>query len=191
MNPILRMLMMSTWSKGVGDRFDGSQTSDFKNLTDELARAKAAKAASDPFAQAAGPNSAYSAFKASAGPDDAKQPQQSPIDRIKQAFDALKDMHKAPDQTPSNSPSPFDTAQWPYGPVGAPQASAVPMPQPRPLQAPQPEAPQPQADSANPLMSLFQRSTAMQRDPLTGDFIDPKAGATAAAQPGILSSLFA
>lgn len=171
MNPILRMLMTSAWSKGVGDRFDGALTSDFKNLTD-----------------------AYAAYKHNAGADSDKAPQQSPIDRIKAAFDQLKDMHKGPDQTPanmaalasSNQPFDFESAHWPVGPVGAPSQSmasappppGVPMPRPRP-----PEAPQ-----ESPMMSLFQRSAAMQQDPNGGGYIDP---ATAAkAQPNIFHGLF-
>jgi hypothetical protein len=173
MNPILQLLLGSTLSR-YGQPFQGNQTSDLKGLTDALA-----------------------AYKQAAGPDDSDKSQMGPLtgmDRIKAAFDSLKDMHKGPDQTaantavlPANGASPFDNAQWPYGPVGAPSQSmasgpstpgGVPMPQPRPADAPQ----------ASPMMSLFQRSAAMQQDPLTGDYIDPAAAAK--AQPNIFHGLF-
>lgn len=67
----------------------------------------------------------------------------------------------------ANGPSPLDNAAWPFGPVGAPSHGTVPTPQPRPAEAPQPEAPSP--------MGWFARNTAMQRDPLSGDFLDPAA----------------
>lgn len=68
-------------------------------------------------------------------------------------------------QASASGPSPLDTAAWPFGPVGAPSHASVPTPQPRPAEAPQPEAPSP--------MGWFARNTAMQRDPLSGDFLDP------------------
>lgn len=197
MNPILRMLMSSTWAKGVGERFGGSQTSDLKSLTDALASYKQASAAGDQFSDKNGTN-----------PSQPQAQDQSPMDRIKAAFDSLKDMHKGPNQTDANTaalaspqPSPFDNAQWPYGPQGSPSnaqdsaspldtaqwpsgpagaPSSVPMPQPRPADAPQ----------SSPMMSLFQRSAAMQQDPNGGGYIDPEAAAKANAQPGIFHSLF-
>lgn len=185
MNPILRLLMGTAYSRGVGERFGGSQTSDLKSLTDTYA---SLKAGNDPFKG----NGAYDAFRAAAGPDKPDStPAQSPMDRIKAAFDSLKDMHKGPDQTPANigvlpqGASPFDNAQWPYGPVGAPSQTQAqpqtPMPMARPAEAPQ-------ADTSNPMMSLFQRSAAMQQDPLTGSYIDPAAAAK--ARPGIFQGLF-
>lgn len=179
MNPIMRLLLGSAMGSGFGDRFSKNQTSDLKNLTDALA-----------------------AYKQNAGPDSDKAPAQSPIDRIKAAFAELKDMHKGPDQTDSNTAvlppggaSPFDTMHWPYGPVGAPATPmaanapvpqapqpSVPMPQPRPMDAPQADA--------NPMMSFFQRNAALQKDPLSGDYIDPASASRAQAQPGILSHLF-
>lgn len=145
-----------------------------------------------------GPEGAMASFdnaaKTIAKPDSpGTSPTQSPMDRIKAAFDSLKDMHKDPNQTqantgvlPSNGASPFDNAQWPYGPVGAPSSqppaqASVPMPMARPAEAPQ-------ADAGNPMMSLFQRSAAMQQDPLTGGYIDPSAAAK--ASPGVFHGLF-
>jgi len=183
MNPLLRMIGMYGWGKGIGERYGGSETSDLKSLTDALAAYKRGAASGDQFLN----NKS----------EDNSPPQQSPMDRIKAAFESLKDMHKGPNQTPENismlagpnSPSPFDNAHWPQGPVGAPSQAQAPMPQSLPMPQPRPaEAPQPQPE--NPMMSLFQRSAAMERDPLTGEFIDPQAGAKANAQPGIFHSLF-
>jgi hypothetical protein len=114
-----------------------------------------------------------------------------PLDRLKDAFSQLKDMHKA-------DPPPFDfeSAHWPYGPIGAPSqsmASAVPMPQARPPQAPS-AVPMPMARPADapqaqsPLAQFFARNTAMQQDPSSGEYIDPAAAAKAG--PGILNGLF-
>jgi hypothetical protein len=184
MNPILQLLMGTTMSKGIGDRFGGNQTSDLKNLTDA-------------YAQSLGPNSAYASFRQAAGPESTdKPPAQSPMDRIKAAFDSLKDMHKGPDQTaantgvlPQNGASPFDNAQWPYGPVGAPSQAQASVPQQTPSQGvPMPMARPADAPQANPMMSLFQRSAAMQQDPLTGSYIDPASAAK--AQPNIFQGLF-
>jgi hypothetical protein len=195
------------WGKGVGDRFGGSETSDLKSLTDALAAYKNGVASGDQFSDK------------NKSEDNSPMGPLTPMDRIKAAFDSLKDMHKGPDQTPQNtamlagpnSPSPFDNAQWPQGPQGAPsQAQAsVPMPQARPPGAPLSEgeangiydsfenSPAGQRMRAstnamdaqqNPMMSLFQRSAAMQRDPQTGEFIDPASAAK--AQPGIFHGLF-
>jgi len=53
-----------------------------------------------------------------------------------------------------------------------PQPASTPMPQARPADAP---APIPTPDP----MSFFQRNTAMMRDPVTGQFIDPRAASDA------------
>lgn len=148
------------------------------------------------------PESAMADFdNAKTAKDDGKL---AGLDRIKQAFEALKGMHKGPDQTeaaltatPTNGPSPFDNAQWPVGPVGAPgQAQAsmapqgAPMPQPRPQEAPQPQMapPQPQAPQDPVMQGFFQRNAALQRDPISGDYLDPTAAQ--AANPGIFKGLF-
>ena len=141
--------------------------------------------------------------------DEAAKEKSSPISRITEAFSALKDMHKGPAQTEAafkaaapNSPSPLDTAQWPFGPVGAPssalpspldtakwpygpigapssaRAYAPPSPRPRPSEAPAPTSE----------LSFFQRSTALQRDPITGEYLDPEAASKAG--PGIFKGLF-
>lgn len=127
----------------------------------------------------------------------------TPIDRIKAAFSALKDMHKGPDQTEdkvsrlasSDGPSAFDSAQWPFGPLGAPsqamaraQASVNPMPSVTsvPLPRPRPEAAS--AQDTSPIMSFFQRNAALQKDPITGDYLDPQAASRADA--GIFKGLF-
>jgi hypothetical protein len=180
MNPLMLLLGAQNVTHGIGQP-QGYGTDDLRGLTDALA-----------------------AYKKTAGEDksDDKSPTQSPIDRIKAAFDSLKDMHKGPDQTPENtamlagpnSPSPFDTMQWPYGPVGAPSQaqgasppaapqgpSGVPMPQPRPEGAPPPP-------DQGPMMSFFQRNTALQRDPVTGEYIDPASAAK--ANPGVFHGLF-
>lgn len=175
MNPIMRLLLGSVIGTGFGDQFSKNQPSDLKSLTDALA-----------------------AYKNAAGPDGGNTPAQSPMDRIKAAFDDLKNMHKGPDQTASNTgvlpsgASPFDTSQWPYGPVGAPSQaqasvpqqpqmpSGIPMPMPRPAEAPQADA--------NPMMSFFQRNTALMKDPISGEYIDPAAAAK--ASPGIFHGLF-
>jgi hypothetical protein len=82
------------------------------------------------------------------------------IDRIKQAFEALKDMHKGPNQTaaafttpPSSGPSPFDSAQWPYGPVALRRRlmpAALPQHAPMPDAAPCHPAGQPGSDGLLP-----------------------------------------
>lgn len=198
MNPLIRLLMTSAWGKGVGDRFGGSQTSDFKNLTDAYKSYKDAAASGDQFSDKPSPLDTaqwpHGPVGAPSGDSD-KSPMGplTPMDRIKAAFDSLKDMHKPEMPTlaqslPQDGSSPFDNAQWPYGPVGAPsQAQAqggagagVPMPRPRPAEAQQ-------ADQG-PMMSLFQRSAALQKDPLTGEFIDPINAAK--AQPNIFKGLF-
>jgi hypothetical protein len=123
---------------------------------------------------------------------EAKKPDPQ-IDRIKQAFEALKDMHKGPDQTaaafttpPSSGPSPFDGAQWPYGPAGAPtQAHASALPTHAPMPAPRPAIPQ----DSPAAMGFFQRNAALQRDPLTGEYLDPASASKADA--GVFKGLFA
>jgi hypothetical protein len=75
-----------------------------------------------------------------------------------------------------NDPSPLDTAQWPYGPIGAPRG--VPTPQARPAEAPQPE----------PDTSFFMRNALMQRDPNGGDFIDPM-GAQRVRGPDLIDKM--
>jgi len=184
MNPLALLMLAQGSTHGMGQPFYGSQTSDLKGLTDALAAYKQ-------FA----PTEVNEADKG----DSQKQ---SPIDRIKAAFQSLKDMHQPDASVANNAPadSPYygplganPNAQF-YGPLGAPAPQApsqapapapsagVPMPQPRPADAPQ---------APSPMMSLFQRSAALQQDPLTGDYIDPTAAAKANAQPGIFSKLFA
>ncbi len=65
----------------------------------------------------------------------------------------------------------IDAAAAPQATPALPPA-AVPMPQPRPEEAP---TPQPGG------MGFFARNTAMMRDPVTGDFLDPTAGRQAEA----------
>lgn len=114
------------------------------------------------------------------------------LSRLQDAFSQLKDMHK---DNAATTPAPFDfeTAKWPFGPVGAPSQSmahsaappvsaSVPMPMARPAEAPQ----APPAQS--PFAEFFGRNTAMMKDPSSGDFIDPSAAAKAG--PGILNGLF-
>jgi hypothetical protein len=101
-------------------------------------------------------------------------------------------MHK--DDQPFN----FETAQWPYGPIGAPSqpmTAGVPMPQSRPqmaaaapvpMSAPRPaEAPQ----ASSPFADFFARNTAMMKDPTTGQFVDPSAAASHGGS-GILNGMF-
>lgn len=122
----------------------------------------------------------------------------APIDRIKAAFEALKDMHKGSNQTetaftapPSSGPSPFDNAQWPYGPSGAPTDPPKPLLMQAQAQAPVPmPAPRPSIPQDSPAaMGFFQRNAALQRDPLTGDYLDPAAASKADA--GVFKGLFA
>lgn len=161
MNSLLQFLLSTMMTSGVGDRFGGSNPgSDLVKLMDKL-------------------------------PDPKKE--SGSQSRLVDAFKQLQSMHKDPaleaamaipsSNTPT--PSPFDNAQWPFGPVGAPsQANAqaqpqqaapqgVPMPAPRPQEAPQPP----------PEMSFFQRNAMMQRDPLTGEYLDPAQAAQAAQSP--------
>ena len=173
MNP-LQLLMLALQSKGLADPFSGSHSDDLVALTKEL---KAAQ--------------------------ENKKGGTNPLDRLKDAFSQLKDMHKDdpalaqanPLGSSNSGPSPFDSAQWPYGPVGAPsqaQASApapVPhAPAPAPMPAPRP-AEAPQAPTSNPFADFFARNTAMMKDPVTGDFIDPQAAAKFGGS-GILNGLF-
>jgi hypothetical protein len=106
------------------------------------------------------------------------------FDRLQDAFKQLKDMHK--DDPPSPPEFNFETAHWPYGPVGAPsqaQAStpmpmarpsaapaAVPMPMARPAEAPQ---------ASSPFADFFKRNTALMQDPNGGGYIDPTAASKA------------
>jgi hypothetical protein len=157
MNPLLQFILSTMMTSGVGDRFGGSNPGD--DLTKLMAKL----------------------------PDPKEK---GPQDRLSDAFTQLKNMHKDPAleqamSTPaSGGPSQFDQAQWPYGPVGAPsQAMAsspavqgqpgVPMPAPRPTEAPQ----------APPEMSFFQRNAMLQRDPLTGEYLDPAQAASAEQSP--------
>jgi hypothetical protein len=187
MNPILRILASYGYMKGVGDRFGGSNAmDDFRSLSDEYGRLRDER------------------LKREA------EGKSEPMDRIKAAFDQLKDMHKS-DPVPAmgglglfpgaavQPPSAMGTAQQfmahppaapmqPRPPImassappAAPAPMPTPMPQPRPAEAPQ-------AD--NPLMSFFKRNTALQQDPMGGGYIDPSAAEKAQAQPGILSALF-
>lgn len=160
---MLKLLLSGLMNSGIGERFSEDRTSDFKGLTDTLAALKAKKAEASP----------------------------APMDRLKDAFAQLKDMHK--DDAPAPEPFSFETAQWPYGPVGAPsqaQASASPPPAPQPQQAAAPvPMPAPRPAEAPQQMGFFQRNAAMMRDPSTGDFIDPSAAAQA-GNGGILNGLF-
>lgn len=155
MNSLLQFLLSTMMTSGVGDRFGGSNPgSDLVKLMDKM------------------PSASQS--------------------RLVDSFKQLQGMHKNPSleqamNIPSSNtptPSPFDNAQWPFGPVGAPsQANAsapttqvppsVPMPAPRPQEAPQ----------APPEMSFFQRNALMQRDPMTGEYLDPAQAAQAAQSP--------
>lgn len=110
----------------------------------------------------------------------------SPQDRLQAAFDAFKNKQTI---TSASAPeaSPFDTMQWPFGPVGAPSqaeakittpAQGVPVPTPRPAEAPQ----------AQPDTSFFMRNALMQKDPTSGDFIDPT-GAASVRGPDLISKM--
>lgn len=119
------------------------------------------------------------------------------VDRIKDAFSAIKDMHKDGSQEPtldaSNMPwmgsltfpgklpasqgFPAQNAPAP-GPAPMNAQASIPMPAPRPQEAPQ----------ANPFMAFFQRSAALQRDPITGDYLDPEAAQK--ADPSVFKGLF-
>lgn len=161
---LLRLLLGTSLSTGLGEQFSETKDTDLKQLVEALKAEKAKKA------------------------EDA---QAAPIDRIKEAFAQLKDMHQ-PVSGPGG-PSPLDGAQWPYGPIGAPRpavaeagpapnlGSPVPTPQARPQEAPTVGRPA--------LMGFFERNAAMMRDPATGEFIDPEAASKAG--PGILQGLFA
>ncbi len=160
---LLRLLLGTSLSTGLGEQFSEAKDTDLKQLVDALKAEKAKKA---------------------------EAPQAAPIDRIKEAFSQLKDMHQP--VSGSGDPSPLYGAQWPYGPIGAPQPAVaqaspatnqgppVPMPQARPQEASSGDQPA--------LMGFFKRNTAMMRDPVTGAFIDPAAAAK--ASPGILQGLF-
>lgn len=175
------MIMGTVWSKGIGDRYEDPGGEDFKKLVGAYGQQKQLR------------HNAYDAFKDavkagdqfSTTADDGKS-EDKPMDRIKAAFDSLKNLHKSPDEQRPD----FESFNWPQGPIGAPSTSmasaptSVPMPLPRPAEAPM----QQPVEQPGPLMSLFQRSAAMQRDPSTGDFIDPAAAAK--AQPGIFHGLF-
>lgn len=122
------------------------------------------------------------------------------LSRLQDAFAQLKNMHKddkpfdfesaqwpygpigAPSQAMAraDAPSPLDNAQWPHGPRGAPSAAPVPMPAPRPAEAPQ---------ASSPFADFFARNTAMMQDPNSGAFIDPSAAAQRGGSP-ILNGLF-
>lgn len=81
---------------------------------------------------------------------------------------------------PMTAGGPTSAPMYPMGtdPMTA-GAQAVPMPMARPAEAPQ----------ADP-MSFFQRNSAMMRDPMTGQFIDPTAGAQAQASgPDLISKM--
>jgi hypothetical protein len=87
--------------------------------------------------------------------------------------------------------SPFDNAQWPAGPVGAPSQAQASSPAPAPAPAPMPRARPAEASQLtnNPFADFFARNTAMMKDPVTGDFIDPQAAAKFGGS-GILNGLF-
>ena len=104
----------------------------------------------------------------------------SPQDRLNATFKSLPEMAQN-----NNVPSPLDTMNWPFGPVGAPtQAPAsaatagVPLPTARPAEAPQ--APE---DTG-----FFMRNALMQQDPLGGGFIDPT-GAASVSGPDLISKM--
>jgi hypothetical protein len=137
-----------------------------------------------------------------------KKKGEQPLSRLQDAFKQLKDMHR--DDQPFN----FETAQWPYGPIGAPSqamaaAPTVPMPRARPAEAPM--SPQEAeniydsfenspagkrmraadlpASQSSPFADFFARNTAMMKDPTSGEFIDPSAAAQHGGS-GILNGLF-
>lgn len=117
-------------------------------------------------------------------------PKSNPMDRIKDAFTALKDMHKDNGPVLDASQMPWlssltfpmqapASSGFPSAPMNANAQASVPMPMPRPAEAPQQE----------PMMSAFQRNAALQKDPMTGEFLDPEMAAKAG--PGIFQGLFA
>jgi hypothetical protein len=128
---------------------------------------------------------------------DEKDKKSNPMDRLQDAFKQLKDMHKDDKPFdfesaqwpfgPIGAPSSMDNAQWPHGPVGAPSQAmasasapaAVPLPMARPAEAPR---------ASSPFADFFARNTAMMQDPNGGGYIDPQAAAKAG--PGILNSMF-
>lgn len=107
----------------------------------------------------------------------ARQAHPSPMDRIAQGHAQF-----APSPMAAQS-SPMDSLPWPFGPIGAPQAAhqapqahpaAIPMPQARPAEAPD--------------TSFFMRNALMQRDPMTGAFLDP-AGAASVKGPDLIAKM--
>lgn len=89
-------------------------------------------------------------------------------ERINSVFDFLG---------PESSNSPMESSAWPVGPVGAPRAETPPSPPHQPIFG-GPQLPQAAAPEA---LSAWQRNAALQRDGLTGDFIDPTNAAKADA----------
>ncbi|MBR1173895.1 hypothetical protein JQ617_08015 [Bradyrhizobium sp. KB893862 SZCCT0404] len=175
-NPFINLLL-SRYDSGGGVQFAGNGMDDLKGLTDALA-----------------------AYKKAAGPDEPKKddsPKVAPIDRIKAAFEDLRNMHRTSDASapqtygmaPGSPAPPLPTGTVTPAPIfnglmaqdSAPAAPRVPMPQPRPAEA---DAQQPA------LMSFFQRNAAMMKDPSTGDYIDPQGAAKAGTQAGIFDRLF-
>lgn len=255
---------------GAGQPFyNDNGVGDLKGITDAFAAAHAANhGVHNPTAMpnlfpsqtnqpAQQPNDPLAAYKqaVSAGDQfsntDAKGDKQqvanqpSPLDRIKAAFQSLKDMHKndAPNGVgpglglfpgaSASFPSVMGTAQSymasqpqpgqpsPPAMASAPSGGGVPLPAPRPggdiaqsrmgLAPYNPNGSLSEKDAnsiyddfksskagqqfdwssgQNPLAALFQRSTAMQTDPMGGGYIDPAAASAASQQPGIFSHLF-
>jgi hypothetical protein len=82
----------------------------------------------------------------------------------------LSKMPGAAPQAPSPAPAP--------APVSAPQTAPVPMPQARPADAPQ----------APPDTGFFMRNAMMQRDPMTGQLLDPSASSSVSG-PDLISKM--
>jgi hypothetical protein len=111
-------------------------------------------------------------FPAPAAPEEPMTPQA----RLNHGFNMFgpSASRGIPTMASQNLPTPMDNLP----PAAAP---AVPMPTPRPEEAPQPPAPD---------MGFFARNTAMMRDPSSGAFIDPAAGESAQASgPDVINKL--
>lgn len=129
-------------------------------------------------------------------PENLKDAQENKgLDRIKAAFDAIKTMHKNPSLALLEGPM---SAQVQSQPQQTPQqridgafaqlpSQAVPMPKPRPamLDAMAQAAPE---ETSQAEMPWWMRNAALQKDPETGEFLDPAMAAK--AQPNAFKGLF-
>ena len=83
---------------------------------------------------------------------------------------------------PEAGNTPMENSQWPTGPVGAPTPAAPQAPAVTSGGPHQPIFTGPQLPQSSPdTLSAWQRNAALQRDGLTGDYIDPTNAARADA----------